>query len=88
MKFSVRINGDLALVASEILQEAEGAVTHGVFASGRAYVTTVGGKFAARGLAPSLPTPSRPANFPRSGTSLQAAADKSAEKMASGWRCP
>ncbi|MEH7829665.1 DUF6441 family protein [Gemmobacter denitrificans] len=73
MKFGASIEGDLAAIATEILQEAEAAVTRGVFASGRGLRDDWRGQVRGAGLGTRLANSVRQADFPRSGTSLRAA---------------
>lgn len=73
MKIGATIDGDLAAIATEILQEAEAAVTRGVFAAGRGLRDDWRGQVRASGLGIRLANTVRQANFPRSGTSLRAA---------------
>lgn len=73
MKIGATIDGDLAAIATEILQEAEAAVTRGVFAAGRGLRDDWRGQVRASGLGSRLANSVRQANFPRSGTSLRAA---------------
>lgn len=73
MKIGASIDGDLAAIATEILQEAEGAVTRGVFAAGRGLRNDWRSQVRASGLGSRLANSVRQADFPRSGTSLRAA---------------
>lgn len=73
MKFGARIDGDLAAIATEILHEAEAAVTRGVFAAGLGLRDDWRGQVRASGLGSRLANTVRQADFPRSGTSLRAA---------------
>jgi hypothetical protein len=73
MKIGASIDGDLAAIATEILQEAEAAVTRGVFAAGRGLRDDWRGQVRASGLGTRLANTVRQADFPRSGASLRAA---------------
>ncbi|WP_435257249.1 DUF6441 family protein [Thioclava sp. FR2] len=73
MKVGASIDGDLAAIATEILQEVEAAVTHGVFAAGRSLRDDWRGQIRGAGLGSRLANSVRQADFPRSGTSLRAA---------------
>lgn len=73
MKIGASIAGDLNAIATEILQEAEAAVTRGVFAAGRGLRDDWRGQVRASGLGSRLANTVRQADFPRSGTSLRAA---------------
>ncbi|WP_333817880.1 DUF6441 family protein [Tabrizicola sp.] len=73
MKIGASIDGDLNTIATEILQEAEAAVTRGVFAAGRALLDDWRGQVRASGLGSRLANSVRQSDFPRSGTSLRAA---------------
>jgi Family of unknown function (DUF6441) len=73
MKIGATIDGDLNAIATEILQEAEGGVTRGVFAVGRGLRDDWWGQVRASGLGSRLANAVRQADFPRSGTSLRAA---------------
>lgn len=73
MKISPSIDGDLNAIATEILQEAEAAVTRGVFAAGRGLRDDWRGQVRASGLGSRLANTVRQVDFPRSGTSLRAA---------------
>ena len=73
MKIGASIDGDLAAIATEILQEAEAAVTRGIFAAGRGLRDDWRGQVRASGLGSRLANTVRQADFPRSGTSLRAA---------------
>lgn len=73
MKIGASIDGDLTAIATEILQEAEAAVTRGVFAAGRGLRDDWRGQVRASGLGSRLSNTVRQADFPRSGTSLRAA---------------
>ena len=73
MKIGASIDGDLAAIATEILQEAEAAVTRGDFAAGRGLRDNWRGQVRASGLGSRLANTVRQADFPRSGISLRAA---------------
>ena len=73
MKIGASIDGDLNAIATEILQEAEAAVTRGVFAAGRGLRDDWRGQVRASGLGSRLANTVRQADFPRSGISLRAA---------------
>ena len=73
MKFGANIDGNLAAIATEILQEAEAAVTRGVFIAGRGLRDDWRSQVRASGLGSRLANTVRQADFPRSGTSLRAA---------------
>lgn len=73
MKIGASIDGDLTAIATEILQEAETAVTRGVFDSGRGLRNDWRGQVRASGLGSRLANSVRQADFPRTGTSLRAA---------------
>ncbi len=73
MKIDATIDSDLAAIATEILQEAEAAVTRGVFAAGRGLRDDWRGQVRASGLGSRLANSVRQADFPRSGSSLRAA---------------
>lgn len=73
MKIGATIDGDLAAIATEILREAEAAVTRGVFAAGRGLRDDWRGQVRAAGLGSRLASTVRQADFPRSGASLRAA---------------
>lgn len=73
MKIGASIDGDLDAIATEILQEAEAAVTRGVFAAGRGLRDDWRGQVRASGLGSRLANSVRQTDFPRSGTSLRAA---------------
>ncbi len=73
MKIGASIDGDLNTIAAEILQEAEAAVTRGVFAAGRGLRDDWRGQVRASGLGSRLANSVRQADFPRSGASLRAA---------------
>ena len=73
MKFGASIDGDLNAIATEILQEAETAVTRGVFAAGWGLRDDWRGQVRASGLGTRLANSVRQTDFPRSGTSLRAA---------------
>ncbi len=57
MKVSASIDGDLTAIAVEILQEAETAVTRGIFAAGRGLRDEWRGQVRPRVLAPASPIP-------------------------------
>jgi hypothetical protein len=73
MKIGATIDGDLNAIATEILQEAEAAVTRGVFAAGRGLRDDWRGQVRGAGLGSRLANTVRQADFPRSGASLRAA---------------
>jgi hypothetical protein len=73
MRFGANIDGDLSAIATEILQEAEAAVTRGVFDAGRGLREDWRGQVRASGLGSRLANSVRQADFPRSGASLRAA---------------
>lgn len=73
MRIGASIEGDMNAMAIEILQEAEAAVTRGVFAAGRGLRDDWRGQVRASGLGSRLANSVRQADFPRSGTSLRAA---------------
>ena len=73
MKIGSTIDGDLNAIATEILQEAEAAVTRGVFAAGRGLRDDWRGQVRGAGLGSRLANTVRQADFPRSGASLRAA---------------
>lgn len=73
MKIGASIDGDLSTIATEILQEAEAAVTRGVFVVGRGLRDDWRGQVRASGLGSRLANTVRQADFPRLGTSLRAA---------------
>jgi hypothetical protein len=73
MKIGASIDGDLAAITTEILQEAESAVTRGVFAAGRGLRDDWRGQVRAAGLGSRLANTVRQAVFPTSGNSLRAA---------------
>lgn len=73
MKIGASIDSDLNTIATEILQEAEAAVTRGVFAAGRGLGDDWRGQVRAAGLGSRLANTVRQADFPRSGASLRAA---------------
>ncbi len=73
MKIGATIDGDLAAIVTEILQEVEAAVTRGVFAAGRGLRDDWRGQVRGAGLGSRLANSVRQADFPRSGTSLRAA---------------
>lgn len=65
MKIGASIDGDLIAIATEILQEAEAAVTRGVFAAGRGLRDDWRGQVRAAGLGSRLANSVRQADFPR-----------------------
>lgn len=73
MKIGATIDGGLNAIATEILQEAEAAVTRGVFAAGRGLRDDWRGQVRASGLGSRLANTVRQADFLRSGASLRAA---------------